>query len=89
MSIHEKRSQLDARLAPIFAKIAEATRYENRSSHVDVEQLWKDIRKETDAFDKENPVDSCPVCGSKRLASLNGFCINHDGRCPLARPLGG
>lgn len=88
MSIHEKLSQLDARLAPIFAKMVEARRANNGSFCDDTEHLWKDIRKEIDAFDKENPVDPCPVCGSKRLASLNGHCINHDGRCPLARPLG-
>jgi hypothetical protein len=76
-----------------FSKINQKWDFVNfeRRSEVDNQrqfQLQQIIDEITDKYDKENPVEPCPECGSKRLASLNSECGNY-GVCSKSPPLGG
>jgi hypothetical protein len=46
-------------------------------------QLWDEIYKIYEDFNKANPLPPCKECGEERLAHLGGVCFNRD-NCSLA-----
>ena len=61
----------------------------SKEEEIEFSKLWKDMQKIDDDFNAEYPLLPCKECGSIRLVSLGGVCLNY-GKCSLAiKYLGG